>query len=86
MDKLEVNVNRRKKKLCEFTIVIAGKNEESEFQYEEDEGRARGYLDVLSIESFYETDDGCSIIMMETGDGFKVENTIEYILEQLNDV
>ena len=75
---LELNVGRRAKKFVMFRMATQGENEF-------DISSARAWIDVYSIESFYETTDNHVILLTETGDGFKVEESAEYILSHLND-
>lgn len=46
-----------------------------------EEGTSRAYIDVNQVQSFWETTDDCVVIEMENGDGFKVRDSLEEVVE-----
>lgn len=71
----------RQRKFVEFTVVT--KEGDGEFA---EEGSARAYVDINTIESFYETQDGCVVLEMDSCNGYKVRESIDTIRDILNDV
>ena len=59
---------------------IATKLEEGEYS---PEGTSRGFVDVNTIESFYEVEDGI-ILEMESGNGFKVRDNLDFVSSVIN--
>lgn len=74
--KMEVAIAPRPKKIVEFDLYVG----ESEY----DQKTTRAFLNVLSFDYFYEYE-GATVVINDMGEVFKVENTVEYILEALND-
>ncbi len=73
-------VSQKSRKFIEFIFSV---QEKDAGEYDETQTTI-GYIDVNSIESFYEDEDGGVYICTE-GDEMKVMNDLEYVLSVVNE-
>lgn len=70
---------RTKRRWVKFMIIT--KNGQGEFA---EEGVSAGFIDANTIESFYTTDKGV-VVEMESGNGFLVDNDIDFVYGVVNE-